>query len=223
MPSGRPQGRNDPSLISSLETAVRQVHRPGPISLAWNWRIEFAIVAAVTGLSIAITGSIGLIGLAAVSGAGLAAGAALLCWPPARNRIIAWAWCVITPHRVRAGCVNAWVQTRSGRLPIIWSTTPTDYGERVRLWCPAGITAADLTGASEVLAAACWAAEVRVATDARHAHLVTLAVIRTSHPERTGPTPSGWPRPRRVAGDGAGEPDERDTPRRPRPAHWVGG
>jgi hypothetical protein len=60
------------------------------------------------------------------------------------------------PHRVRVGCVNAWVQTRSGRLPIIWSTVPTDYGERLRLrlWCPAGITAADLIGASEVLAAA---------------------------------------------------------------------
>ena len=115
MASGRPQGRNDPSLISSLETAVRQVHRPGPIGLAWNWRFELAILAAVTGMSIAITGSIGLIGLAAVSGAGLAAGAALLCWPPARRQIIARAWCVITPHRVRAGCVNAWVQTRSGQ------------------------------------------------------------------------------------------------------------
>jgi hypothetical protein len=99
MPSGRPQGRNDPSLISSLETAVRQVHRPGPIGLAWNWRIELAILAAVTGVSIAIAGSIGLIGLAAVSGAGLAAGAALLCWPPARKQIVARAWCVITPHR----------------------------------------------------------------------------------------------------------------------------
>ena len=130
---------------------------------------------------------------------------------------------MITPHRVRAGCVNAWVQTRSGRLPIIWSATPTDYGERLRLWCPAGITADDLIGASQVLAAACWAAEVRVATDARHAHLVTLAVIRNSHPERTGPTPHGWPHPRRAADDGAGEPDERDTPRWPRSAGRVSG
>jgi ABC-type cobalamin transport system permease subunit len=62
-----------------------QVHRPGPVGLAWNWLFELAILAAVTGLSIAITGSIGFIGLAAVSGAGLAAGTALLCWPPARR------------------------------------------------------------------------------------------------------------------------------------------
>jgi hypothetical protein len=223
MASGRPRGRNDPSLVASLETAVRRVRRPGPIGLLWNWRIEIAIVAAVTGVSIAIAGSVGLTGLAAVSGAGLAVGIALLCWPPARSRIVARAWCVITPHRVRAGCVNAWVQTRSGRLPIIWSTTPTDYGERLRLWCPAGITAADLAGASEVLAAACWAAEVRVAADARHAHLVTLAVIRNNHPERTGPTHRGWPHPRRAADHGRGEADDRDTRRWPRPADRVGG
>ena len=74
-----PRGETDPSLISSLETAVRRVHRPGPVALAWNWRFELAILAAVTGLSIAITGSVGLIGLAAVSGAGLAVGTALLC------------------------------------------------------------------------------------------------------------------------------------------------
>lgn len=103
---------------------MRRVHPPGPVALAWNWHFDLAILTAVTGLSIAITGSIGLIGLAAVSGAGLAVGTALLCWPPARKRIIARAWCVITPHRVRAGCINAWVQTGSGSLPIIWSTTP---------------------------------------------------------------------------------------------------
>lgn len=117
MAAGRPRGPNDPSLISSLETAVRRVRRPGPIGLAWNWRVEFAILVAIAGLSLLIADSIGLIGLAAAAGAG---------------------------------------------LPIIWSVTPVDYGERVRLWCPAGITAADLITAREILAAACWATEVRV-------------------------------------------------------------
>jgi hypothetical protein len=89
MAPGRPLGRNDPSVISSLETAVRRVRRPGPIGLTWNWRIELAILAAVTGASsVAVVGSIGLIGLAAVAGAGLAVGrsAAALAASPRPHR-----------------------------------------------------------------------------------------------------------------------------------------
>ena len=119
MAAGRPRGQNDPSLISSLETAVREVRRPGPIRLAWSWRVELGMLAAIAGLSALIADSVGLIGLAAVAGAGLAVGAALLCWPPARKQIFARAWCVITPHRILVGCANAWVQTRRGRLPFL--------------------------------------------------------------------------------------------------------
>ncbi len=45
MAAGRPHGPNDPSLMSSLETAVRKVRRPGPAELAWNWRWELGIFA----------------------------------------------------------------------------------------------------------------------------------------------------------------------------------
>src|SRR6202012_2033489 len=120
------------------------------------------------------------LGLAVTAGAGLTAGAAtLLCWPSARHWLISRAWCVITPHRVRAGCVNAWVQTRSGRLPFILATSATGYGEQVRLWLRAGLTAADLEAARDVLAAACWATEVRVVPSPSRAPLVTLEVVRT--------------------------------------------
>jgi hypothetical protein len=40
MAAGRPHGPNDPSLMSSLETAVTEVRRPGPAELTWNWRWE---------------------------------------------------------------------------------------------------------------------------------------------------------------------------------------
>jgi len=86
---------------------------------------------------------------------------------------------------------------------MIVSTTPADYGEQVRLWLRAGLTAADLQAASPVLAAACWAAEVRVVPGVRHAHLVTLQVIRRQ-PERVWPALDDSPAPRRVAGDGLG-------------------
>lgn len=216
MAAGRPHGPNDPSLMSSLETAVREVRRPGLAELAWNWRWELGILAALAVPSGFIASELGLPGLAVTAGAGLAAGAAvLLCWPRARQWCMAWAWCLVTPHRVRTGCVNAWVQTRSGRLPFILATTPAAYGEQVRLWLRAGLTAADLHAASDVLAAACWATEVRVIPSASRAHLVTLEVVR-HHSERMRPTPEAWPSPRHVAGDGLGETEEPDTRRWPR-------
>jgi len=216
MAAGRPHGPDDPSLISSLETAVREVRRPGPLEAAWNWRWELGLLATLGTLSALIAISIGLNGLAVTAGAGLAVSAALLCWPPARQWIVAWAWCVITPHRVRAGCVNSWVQTRSGRLPIILATAPRGYGEQVRLWLRAGLTAADLYAAREVLAAACWATEVRVFPSVRHAHLVTLEVVRTPYPERVRPPVRPWPDPDRVVDNGLGDADEQDAPPWPR-------
>jgi hypothetical protein len=216
MPAGRPYGPNDPSLMSSLETAVRRVRRPGPAELAWNWHWELGILGVIAVSGGLITNAFGILGLAIAAGAGLAAGAAvLLLRPPARSWWVARAWCLITPHRVRAGCVNAWVQTRSGRLPFILGTTPTAYGEQVRLWLRAGLTAADLEAASDVLAAACWATEVRVVPSPSRAHLVILEVIRTRHSERVRPTPQAWPSPRRVAGDGRDDAEERDTRRWP--------
>ncbi len=216
MPAGRPYGPNDPSLMSSLETAVRRVRRPGPVELTWNWRWELGLLATLAVTSGLITSAFGLIGLIVTAGAGLAVSAAtLLFWPPARQWCRARAWCLITPHRVRTGCVNAWVQTRSGKLPFILSTTPTPYGEQVRLWLRAGLSAADLRAARDVLAAACWATEVRVVPSATHAHLVTLQVIRTSYPERVRPAPSAWPTPRPLAGDDLGDSEERDVRRWP--------
>jgi len=214
MPAGRPHGPNDPSVMSSLETAVRKVRRPGPVELAWNWRWELGILAALAVSSWLIASAVGLLGLSVTAGAGPAVIAAtLLLWPPARHWCTARAWCLVTPHRVRAGCAGAWVQTRSGKLPFILSTTPTAQGELVRLWLRAGLTAADLYAARDVLAAACWATEVRVFRSPSRAHLVTLEIVRTRHPERLQPTPSAWPFLRHGAGDGPGDVEERDTPR----------
>jgi hypothetical protein len=210
MSFGRPRRPNDPSVMSSLESAVREIQRPGLVESAWNWRWELVIAAVTAGLSAAIAADLGLVWLAVVAGAGLAAFGTLLRWPPARRRIIARAWCIITPHRIRAGCVNAWVQTRSGKLPVILSTVPTNFGERAQLWCHAGITAGDLLAARDILAASCWAAEVRVIPSARHAHIVTLEVIRNHYPERSVRSPQDWPfyRHGRAGADAAWEDHE---------------
>jgi hypothetical protein len=217
MAGGRPRGPNDPSILASVETALRAVRRPGPAELAWNWRWELGILAILTGSLALIASDFGLRGLIAATGAGLAACAALLCSPSARRRLVARAWCVITPHRVRKGCAHAWVQTRSGRLPVVVSATPAAYGERVRLWLRAGLTAADLEGASDVLAAACWATAVRVVRNSSYAHLVTLEVIRGSHEERERVPPQASSDPRRLTDADASDAGERRAPR------WPGG
>jgi hypothetical protein len=210
MPAGRPYGPNDPSVMSSLETALKPVRRPGPVEMVWNWRWELGIVAALAVPSGLIATEFGVLGLAVAAGAGLAASAAALLWSPARQWCIARVWCLITPHRIRTGCVNAWVQTRSGKLPFILTTSPTAYGERVRLWLRAGLTAADLHAARDVLAASCWATEVRVVPSPSRAHLVTLEVIRIHRPERVQPTPEAWPFRRQVADEGLGDTEGRD-------------
>jgi hypothetical protein len=167
---------------------------------------KLGILAVTTGLGALIAASLGVIWLAAAAGAGLAAAGALLRWPPARARLIAQAWSVITPHRIRVGCVNARVQTRSGKLPIVLCAVPARYGERAHLWCRAGITAARLLAARDELAAACWAAEVRVVSNPRYSHLVTLEIIRNHYPERARLTPHAWPYSETVEGSAADDP-----------------
>ena len=148
-----------------------------------------------------------LIGLAATA---LALLIAALCWPAARRRLIARVWCVVTPHRVRTGCAHAWVQTRDGRLPVVLYTAPAEFGERVMLWCRAGITAGDLEGARDILRAACWASDVRVVVNDRRSHIVVLEVIRrlpAGPPAGDDPATAAWPyRTDRAAADG--DPEE---------------
>jgi hypothetical protein len=138
---------------------------------------------------------------------GLALLTAAMLWPPSRQRIIARAWCVITPHRVRTGCTHAWIQTRDGRLPVVVYTTPADFGERVMLWLRAGITARDLEAARDILRAACWASDVRVVVNDRRSHIVVLEVIRRLPPERPDEITTTWPYVDRAEADGA-DPEE---------------
>ena len=196
MASGRPRQPNDPSIMASVETAVSTVSRPGPIGRLWHWRYEVALIAGVPLAALLVGYTLGLAWLITMAAAALALLIAALLWPPARQRLIARAWCVITPHRVRTGCAHAWVQTRDGRLPVVLYTVPAAYGERVMLWCRAGITAGDLVGARDILRAACWASDVRVLVNDRRSHIVVLEVIRrlpAGGPAEGDPIKAAWP------------------------------
>jgi hypothetical protein len=78
---------------------------------------------------------------------------------------------------------------------VVLYTVPTDVGERVWLWLRAGITTGDLEAAREILAAACWASDVRVVVNDRRNHIVVLEVIRRLPPGGPGDGLSGWPYP----------------------------
>jgi hypothetical protein len=206
MASGRPRRPDDPSVMASVETALRTVARPGMSGLIWNWRYELGLSAGLAVVALASGYALGAVWLVAIAAIGLVVLVAGLAWPPSRQRLIRRAWCVITPYRVRTGCRHAWLQARNGRLPIILCTTPAAFGERVTLWCQAGITRGDLEAARGVLRAACWANDVRVVAIARYAQVVVLEVIRSLPPEPPGQDIASWPYLNRGGDAGPEEP-----------------
>jgi hypothetical protein len=164
------RGRYLPELLSEL----RPVRRPSLIVLLWRWRWELLlglgvpVAATAAGLRFGWAWPLAAIGVVA----GL-----LTAFPAARRWLAAHARCIITAHRIRAGCEQAWIQTRYGKLPAILLISPQAFGERAYLWCPAGISPADFAAASELLCAACWAADITVTISSRHRHIVILDII----------------------------------------------
>jgi hypothetical protein len=165
---------------TELQKDLRPLKRPNVLVLMWRWRWELMLglgVPAEIAVLIAAVGggwTLAILGTVIVT---------LTAWPAARRWLIAHARCIVVAHRIRTGCAQAWIQTRYGRLPIIVLTTPQSYGERVYVWCPAGVRLADFQGARDVLRSACWATDVRVTPSSRYSHIVTLDVVRYEHAE----------------------------------------
>lgn len=120
-----------------------------------------------------------------------ALGGLLVWWPPSRWLLAAVAGCLVTRHRLHTALVELRLTSRAGRLPLLLWLGPTPVGERVRLWCRAGMSAEDLADETERLRSACFARDVRVTRDPRWSALVTLDVIRRDPlgPDRTVRSP----------------------------------
>lgn len=222
MPSPRPASTRQ--ARAGLEYALGTVARANPAVAAWRWRYELAVVSALAAIWLALDTA-----AASWLTAGLAGAlAAIASFPAGRRFLAARTWCIVTPHCVRTGCVQAWIHSRYGKLPIIVLTKRQPFGERVYLWCRAGISATDFSSTCKLLAAACWAQDVQVSHHVRYAHLVALDVIRREppaewrgHPWYNTGTPNGSlavPAPREPADDAfwLGEPPSREEPSR-----WV--
>lgn len=173
MPAPRP--RSTRQAFAVREFALGRVARPSLLTVGWRWRYELLLSVAVPGAVWLLVHNIGAL-LAYVVIAGFLA--LVVASSSLRRLVTACAWCVITPHRVRTGMAQAWIHSRDGRMPFALCTRRKPFGERIYLWCRAGTSAEDFVWARHLIAAACWAREVRVLRSERFVHLVVLEVIR---------------------------------------------
>lgn len=169
----RSRQRREARLLATLEGVITPRRRASLPALIWNWRRELAGLVCVATVWIAVAHALSIawaiVVLSAIIG---------MLSPPWPQRLIAFVWHLLTPHLLRSGIYQARIQNRNGRRPFIVRVTREPFGERVRLWCPAGTSAEDLQAARAVLRAACWAADVRVTRDKRRSQIVILDVVR---------------------------------------------
>ena len=195
-----PHWHRDTRMTTDLRRALITVAPPTLLVAAWRWRYEIILLA---GLSAILTIGIIAIGVWPIIAGGTAMILAVLLWPPARQFMLGRAWCVITAHRVRVGCAEAMIYSSRGKIPFILWTAHQPFGERVLLWCRAGISIDNFVTNRAMLTSACWAQDVVVLPDLDRPHLVTLDVIRrppydfNSAPESSRATDppdwSAWP------------------------------
>ena len=176
--------RRDEELLGNLERALVPRRRaPLPVA-AWYWRYELALLAGLVFVVILLLHALGpALTVVAVS---VTLGALS---PPWSRRLVALAWHMVTPHLLRSGLAQARIHNRNGRLPFITRVSREPFGERIRLWCPAGTSAEDIASARATLRAACWAADIRIWRDELRSQIVTVDVIR--RPGCLGPGSAG--------------------------------
>jgi hypothetical protein len=175
--------------------------RPGLLSAAWSWRYELAALASVAVGATVIVSAAGAAGLAGAAAAAVVAAGLIMATPSARRAAIARMWCIVTPHRLRTGCAQAWVYSRAGKIPVVMVTRAQPFGERVWIWCRAGTSPLDLISAREQLAAACWAMDVWVTPSARHRHIAVIDVIRRADRGTQAGAGAPWIAPGELADD----------------------
>jgi hypothetical protein len=159
--------------------------RPGPrprrslfaVLLGWLVRHLPEIVAVLLAVkvwntSVELIGRLWTVVVAAALGVGLAA------WSRSRRWPLAGLGCLVTRYRLRTALVELRLTTRAGQLPLLLGLAPTPVGERVWLWCRAGISAEDIAEEIDGIRAACCAREIRVTRNRRWAALVAVDVIR---------------------------------------------
>lgn len=179
---GRHRGTRPGDVSRGLQRDLTPVARPNVLVLLWRWRWELALVLGLPASLAALIAQFGWVRTLAV----ITLAVATLAWPEARHWLAVHIRCIIIAHRVRTGCAQAWIRTRSGKLPIILLTRPQPWGERIYIWCRAGICPEDFEAARNVLRSACWANDICVTRSIRYSHIVILDLIHADWPIKAG-------------------------------------
>ena len=162
---------NDPY---SFDQFIVKVHRSAA-GTAWRWRTELLTLGSLLAVLYWLTRQV-TIDWAAVLLA--AAVGIVFAVPWSRRFTVRRFWCVLARHRFHRLCWEARLHTRAGRLPVVLWTRPTKVGERLTVWCRAGICADDFIAHAGELAAACYAREARVTRNTSWSQIVTVNIIR---------------------------------------------
>jgi hypothetical protein len=158
-----------------LDNLFVSFHR-SPAGTAWRWRTELITLGSVAAALLWLASQLHSITWASVVLAVALALVFILPW--SRRFTIARFWCVLARHRFQRLCWEARLHTRAGKLPAVLWVRPTKVGERLFVWCLAGIAAEDFEQHTGELRAACYARDARVTRNIRWSQLVTVDIIR---------------------------------------------
>ena len=145
------------------------------IRALWHWLFEITATSAVLATYTLLSGVMNAWWALAVM---VLAFGGPFTYPPARHRIIALSWCVITRHRLRLCFIEFIKGIGDGRLPLTLIARPTPAGERVWVWLRSGLSFSDLEGRYDKIAVATWATEVRATRHVKYAALVRVDITR---------------------------------------------
>lgn len=177
---GRRRRSRRGDYLTQLQRDLMPVRHPNVLVLIWRWRWELMLGVGLPAQVAVLVSEFGWLWAVTALGTGIVT---FTAWPTARRWLLEHVRCIITAHRIRTGCAQAWIQTRYGKLPVILLTSPRPYGERAYIWCPAGVSQEDFKEARDILRSACWATGIHVSSSDRYSHIVILDLFRYRGPE----------------------------------------
>jgi hypothetical protein len=154
----------------------------GAVGGLWRWRTELALLALpVVGWRL-LARPLGPIAAAAVVGSTVAA---VLLWPPVRDRLVRW----LRAARLRRRFRRAWQDAALGRVRL-GRLRPIPAGEAARIRIASGFSIEDVGARRERLAASIGLRELRVVRHAQDASRGTVTFVRR---DPLADTTLAWP------------------------------